>query len=178
MPEILSILQHTPWWVFALFALLIWLGSQALQPRTLPIWRILITPAIFMGWGIASLVVQSMSSPILLADWSLAAVVCAVIGWTTNRLDSTELDRARRLVSLRGSAFPLIRNLLIFSAKYALGVAVAILPASHAQLALWDIAVSGASAGYFFGWVARFASVYRHVGDPSLAAQSQPISRR
>jgi hypothetical protein len=118
MPSILDILHNTPWWVFALFALLMWLGFQALRPRKLPIWRLLITPAIFIGWGITSLALQSMSSPILIADWSVAAVIGAAIAWTTTRLHDVVIDRARQHVSLPGSALPLIRNLLIFSAKY------------------------------------------------------------
>jgi hypothetical protein len=174
MPSILNILQNTPWWVFALFALLTWLGFQALRPRTLPIWRLLITPAVFIGWGIISLALQSMSSPLLIADWSITALVGAVLAWTTSRLHDVGVDRTRHLVSLPGSAFPLIRNLLIFSAKYGLGVAVAIVPASHADLAVWDIAVSGASAGYFLGWLVRLASAYRRATGQNLAAHAQP----
>jgi hypothetical protein len=172
MPSILNILPNTPWWAFALFALLMWLGFQALRPRTLPMWRLLITPAIFIGWGVVSLALQSMSSPILIADWSIAAVVGAAIAWTTTRLNDVAIDRARQHVSLPGSALPLIRNLLIFSAKYGLGVAVAIAPASKSDLAIRDIAVSGASAGYFLGWLLRLASAYRQTPDRNLAAQS------
>jgi hypothetical protein len=171
MPSILDILPNTPWWVFALFALLMWLGFQALRPRALPIWRLLITPAIFIGWGVTSLALQSISSPILIADWSVAAVVGAAIAWTTTRLNDVAIDRARQHVSLPGSALPLIRNLLIFSARYGLGVAVAIAPASKSDLAVWDIAVSGASAGYFLGWLLQLASAYRRTTDRSLAAQ-------
>ena len=173
MPSILDVLPNTPWWVFALFALLMWLGFQALRPRTLPIWRLLITPAIFIGWGVVSLALQSMSSPILIADWSAAAVVGAVIASTTTRLHDVGIDRTRQLVSLPGSALPLMRNVLIFSAKYGLGVAVAIAPASKSDLAVWDIAVSGASAGYFLGWLLQFASAYRRTTDQNLAAQAQ-----
>ena len=114
-----------------------------------------------------------MSSPILIADWSAAAAVGAAIAWTTTRLHDVAIDRARQLVSLAGSALPLIRNLLIFSAKYGLGVAVAIAPASKSGLAVWDIAVSGASAGYFLGWLLRLASAYRRPTNQNLAAQAQ-----
>jgi hypothetical protein len=148
---VFNILQNTPWWVFALFVLLMWLGFQALKPRTLPIWRLLITPAVFIGWGITSLA----ASPLLILDWSVTALIGAAIAWTTS--GHIKIDRAR--VSLSGSAFPLIRNLLIFSAKYGLAVTAAI---SHSNVAVWDIAVSGASAGYFLGWLLRFASAYRH----------------
>jgi hypothetical protein len=156
-----------------LLVLLIWLGFQALKPRTLLIWRLLITPAVFIGWGVTSLALQSVSSPILIADWWVAAIVGAAIAWTTSRLHNVGIDRARHLVSLPGSTFPLIRNLLIFSAKYGLAVAVAIVPASHSDLAVWDIAVSGASAGYFLGWLMRFASTYRRTSDQNPAAQMQ-----
>src|ERR1700674_1459112 len=98
MPGIINILQNTPWWVFALFALLMWLGFQALRPRTLPMWRLLITPTIFIGWGVISLALQSMSSPILIADWSVAALIGAAIALTTSRLHDVGIDRARQRV--------------------------------------------------------------------------------
>jgi len=88
MSSILNVLQHTPWWVFAVFALLTWLGAQALRPRDVPVWRLLITPAIFILWGVASLVIQSTSAPILVADWSAAGP------WSVRRL------RGRRAVSI------------------------------------------------------------------------------
>jgi hypothetical protein len=129
MSSILNVLQHTPWWVFAVFALLTWLGAQALRPRDVPVWRLLITPVIFIGWGVTSLVIQSTSGPILVAHWSAAAVVGAAIAWTTSRFDSIKIDRVQRQVSRPGSASTLIRNLLIFSAKYGLAPA-AMMPAA------------------------------------------------
>jgi hypothetical protein len=171
MSSILNVLQHTPWWVFAVFALLTWLGAQALRPRDVPVWRLLITPAIFIGWGVTSLVIQSTSAPILVADWSAAAVVGAAIAWTTSRLDRIKIDRVQRQVSLPGSASTLIRNVLIFSAKYGLGAAAAMMPVWRSELALWDIAVSGASAGYFLGWLTRLALAYRQASEPNLAEQ-------
>jgi hypothetical protein len=129
MPSITNILLNTPLWVFGLLAALTWLGVQALQDRTLPIWRVLATPAIFIAWGIASLVERSLSSPILLADWLIAVAVAAGIAATMSRLDNIRIDRARQLVSLRGSPFPIIRNLLIFAVKYGLGVALVLAPA-------------------------------------------------
>jgi len=171
MTNISNILVHTPLWVFAVFAFLMWVGLQALSPRTLSIWRLLITPAIFITWGVESIVVRSLSSPILVVDWSATLAIGAAIAWTTSRLDNVGIDRQRGTVSFPASALPLIRNLLIFSAKYVLGVAAAMMPAWRPELALWDIAVSGASAGYFLGWLARFALAYRRASEPNLAEQ-------
>jgi hypothetical protein len=129
----------------------------------------------FIGWGVTSLVIQSTSAPILVAHWSAAAVVGAAIAWTTSRFDSIKIDRVQRQVSRPGSASTLIRNLLIFSAKYGLGAAAAMMPAWRSDLALWDIAVSGASAGYFLGWLARLAQAYRRAAEPNLTEQV-PVS--
>jgi hypothetical protein len=49
MEQILRIVEHTPLWVFALFAVLVAFGLQALRPRTLPIWRLLVIPAVFVA---------------------------------------------------------------------------------------------------------------------------------
>lgn len=144
MSIVLTIVRNTPWWVFVLFALLLALGVQALRGCVISVWRLLVTPVIFIGWGVISLALQLVFSPILIVDWVVAALIGAAIAWTMIRLDDVRIDRARQLVSLPGSALPLIRSLLIFSAKYGLAVAVAIAPASHANLAFWDIASSSA----------------------------------
>jgi hypothetical protein len=73
MNQILNILLNTPWWAFVLFVALMIFGVQALRPRTVPVWRLLITPAVFIGWGVISLVLQS--SPLLILNWLLPAAV-------------------------------------------------------------------------------------------------------
>jgi hypothetical protein len=157
----LAILQHTPSYVYAVLAVLLLLGVQAMRSRTVSIWRLLLTPALFIGWGLASLALQSAASPLPLLEWLAGAAVGGAIGWSTIRLDDMRIDRARLSVSLPGSALPLIRNLVIFAARYALGVSVALAPAWQAELAVWNIVISGLSAGYFLGWLVRFLSAYR-----------------
>jgi hypothetical protein len=168
MPNIVVILQNVPWWVYGVFALLVWLGVQALNPRTVPIWRLLITPAVFIGWGVISLALRSASSPLLIADWTGAAAVGVAIAWTTARLDDVQIDRARGVLRLPGSRLPLIRNLVIFFAKFGLALAMALAPAWREHLTIWDIAVSGASAGYFLGWLVRLALAYRQKPETIL----------
>jgi hypothetical protein len=55
--------------------------------------------------------------------------------------------------------------------KYGLGVAAALTPALRPELAFLDVAVSGASAGYFLAWMIRFASLYRRSVSPDLVAE-------
>jgi hypothetical protein len=52
MQVAVRILTHTPLWVFALLAYLIWQGWQARRPRTRAIWRMLIVPQVFFLMGL------------------------------------------------------------------------------------------------------------------------------
>jgi hypothetical protein len=115
----IAIFLHMPWWVFALFALLVALGVQALRPRVVPLWRLLVTPAIFIAWGLVSLVLQlTASAPLFLFDWLITAAVGALLSWITMQPAAMRIEAGG--VAVPGSALPLVRNLLIFSAKYAL----------------------------------------------------------
>jgi hypothetical protein len=170
----LAILQGAPWWVFPLLALLIWLGALALRPRTVALPRVFIAPAVFIGWGLVSLVTRSSASPLIPLDWLATAACGAVLAFATTRFDGLRADRDHRLVHLPASWLPLARNVLIFGAKFLLGAAMAMRPESRDQLLLWDIAVSGASAGYFLGWALRFALSYRQASAVDLLAASRP----
>jgi hypothetical protein len=59
MPNIAAIVEHTPLWVFALLALLVFFGVQALRPRKPRMLRLLIVPAVFITWGVTSLLARS-----------------------------------------------------------------------------------------------------------------------
>lgn len=150
----LMIVTHTPVWVFAGLAYLVWMGILGLGTRTLPLARVWLTPAIFILWSLSSLLgAHALGS--LGAAWIAGALVAAAPGALTSpRHIAFEPGSGR--VRFCGSPFPLIRNLVIFAARYALGVMTAPAAADHSALALWSAAVSGLSAGYFIGWSAMF----------------------
>ncbi|HTY68696.1 MAG TPA: DUF6622 family protein [Alphaproteobacteria bacterium] len=164
----LAIIQHTPLWVAALLALLVVLGVQALRPREVPVWRLLLVPLAFTAWGVLSLMQKAGASPLLVADWLVTAAIGAAIGWWTTNPQAFHIDHAGNRVRVPGSAVPLVRNLSIFLAKYVLAATMAVAPALQGALSPWDIAVSGLSAGYFIGWMVRFALRYRAGRQPQL----------
>jgi hypothetical protein len=168
MPTLIAVLQHTPWWVFALFALLVRFGVQALTPRRVAVPRLLIVPFVFFAWGLWSLAMRSVAQPLLAADWAAFGIAGLAIGWWTSRLDDVRIDRVTGTVALPGSAVPLVRNLTIFATKYALAVAMTLAPSWRAQIVSWDVAVSGLSAGYFAAWMLRFAQSYRDAGAAAV----------
>jgi hypothetical protein len=176
MQEIFVILKNTPPWVFALFAVLLIFGAQALKDRTVPMWRLVIIPIVFIGWGLISIAMK-IAAPGLIADWFAAAAIGGALGWGTTRVDQVRFKRTPGLVDVPGSALPLVRNLLIFGSKYGLGVAAAILPSQQQNIQFCDIAVSGVSAGYFLGWFARFALAYWRSAAENSAAETQQQTR-
>lgn len=161
MPSVFNILLNTPWWAFAVFAILIVVGLMSRKDRTVAIWRLMIAPAVFIGWAAAKLAFQPVATPAMLAEWSLAALIGIALGFLTSGMQGVTIDRATNRVSLPGSNAPMIRYLLTFAVLYGLGVATALVPAMRTELTFWNMAVSALSAGYFLGWVMKLMTVYR-----------------
>lgn len=156
----IGILSHTPLWVGALLALLVWLGSLGLKRRRMALRRVAIVPVVFILWGLAGLAGRPFDAAAIATLWLGGLIAGVALGFVTGpRLAG--VDRMRREVELPASRWPLARNLIIFFAHYALIVTAAI-PTTHKALLLQaDIAVSSASAGYFIGWAAALLRQYR-----------------
>jgi hypothetical protein len=170
MPALLAIVSHTPSWVFIVFTLLVLLGLQALKPRSIAMARVFATPAVFIAWGLVSLILAAQRAPLAPVAWALTAIAGGSLALLTLRLEGVRVAGPGR-VHLPGSVLPLLRNVLIFGAKYVIAVLLALHPAARGQLLIWDMAVSGASAGYFIGWTLRFLIAYRRA-----AAMPLPVS--
>jgi hypothetical protein len=170
--SVLATLHGTPWWVWALLALLILLGLQAARPRRTKLRRALVTPLVFVGWGVSFLALHA--APAALAAWLGAAALGGALAWTTTRLDHVRFDPARDLVELPGSWLPLARNLAIFAVRYGLAVAAVWLPASRSELLLCELAVSGLMAGYFLAWASVLIRRYRCTPGAPVGALMVP----
>jgi hypothetical protein len=156
----IRILGGTPWWVWALLLILVWLGLQAARPRVVRLQRIFVIPAIFIFWGLVSLTMRPMFSETIALDWAAAALGGAALGMLTTRVEGLQVDRRLGLVELPGSWRPLARFLAIFLIKYVLAVAIALRPDLRGELTLCDVAVSGALTGYFGAWAFVFLRSY------------------
>lgn len=130
-PSLLAIVTHTPIWVWAVFALVAFMGYQRTRDRTVQLWRMFILPVL--------MVVTSVSSIIGGGFGVLPAIVVGfVIGGTTGWL--LERDGAtRRLpdgkVWLRGEWLPMVQVLAIFLFRYSTTVIGIVNPALGADLA-------------------------------------------
>lgn len=159
MPNILQIVQNTPLWVFVLLAALIVTGLQALGERSVPVWRILLVPAAFIAWGGAALVSSSADLQVT-TWWGASAAFAALLGWATANTEGMRADARTGSITIPGSAAPLIRNLTMFTAKYCLTVALVASAFDRTSLIEANAVISGISAGFFAGWLLRFARWY------------------
>jgi hypothetical protein len=156
----LRILVNTPLWVWPLLAYLIWQGAQALRPRTQPIWRVLIVPLVFLLMGLSRLVTARDNALEPLLAWLIAALLFGWLG-VSRRPQLLAVDRKSKTVTRPGSAIPLVRNITVFLLQYGVAVATAMKLEPHAAVAIVGHAVSGASAGFFSGWVVALLRRYR-----------------
>ncbi|SNS30342.1 hypothetical protein SAMN05216374_0731 [Tardiphaga sp. OK246] len=153
------ILTNTPIWVFALLALLIWLGSLSLRPRKTPLRRLLIVPMVFLLMGLSRLIFAGGQLH-LIGAWLAAAIVMAAVALWIGPGETT-VDRQDGTILRPGSWLPLIRNLSVFLLQYAVAVATAMKLGSGAAVPLIGQLVSGACAGYFLGWTVGLIRRYR-----------------
>jgi hypothetical protein len=153
-----------------LLAYLVWMGATRLKPGVRALSRIWITPAIFIVWGLVGLFQRPGEFSEVLTRWVVGLVLGGALG-IAFRI-RMQADRPRRLVLLPGSVLPLLRILIIFGAHYVLRVAAAVHPDMSATYLNWDIYVSGASAGYFAGWVVRFMMSYAKAPQVDLKPAS------
>jgi hypothetical protein len=104
---------------------------------------------VFIVWGVSrsGLGQQDNLSP--LVAWIVAALALLPVGILTPR--PFEVDHATGLIIRPGSAYPLIRNILVFAIQYAITVMTAIHADDRGIAVIVGRALSGAMAGYFIG---------------------------
>ncbi|MBR0949586.1 DUF6622 family protein [Bradyrhizobium canariense] len=154
-----QILIHTPPWVFALFAYLVWQGIKAMQPHAMPIWRALIVPVVFIVWGMSRIGFGHQDSAWPLVAWTAAALVLLPLGVLTPR--PFDVDHTTGQIIRPGGGFALIRNLVVFFLQYAVAVISAIDASDRVLAIIVGRAISGATAGYFIGSAIALLVAYR-----------------
>ena len=154
-----QILIHTPLWVWALLACLVWQGIQAMKPRKAPIWRALILPVVFVVWGVSRISFGHQDGQWPLVAWMLAALVLLPVGALTPR--RFDVDHNTGEILRPGSVFGLVRNLVVFALQYTVSVISAIDAGDGASAVIAGRAISGATAAYFLGSMIALLLAYR-----------------
>jgi len=154
----LTIVIHTPIWVWGLYAVLLFLGYQRTRDSTVPLYRVLILPLVVAGLAIATCITGGMAgSPAMLTGLAVGSAA----GWLFEHEGAT-----RRLASgqvwLRRDwwSFAQLVTVLIF--RYATSAAGAMDPALNADPVwhLTTLAISAALSGLLLGRAAARLRAY------------------
>ncbi|MFT3717388.1 MAG: hypothetical protein QM782_01535 [Pseudorhodoferax sp.] len=173
---LLQILTHTPAWVFAVFALLAWLGGRQLRPGSTPLARAAALPlamAVLAAYGVATAFGRSGAGLPALAGWAAAAALALAAAGRMPLHPAVRYDAGTRRFHQPGSAVPLALMMGVFATKYAIGVTLALHPgvAHQAGFAVGIGTLYGLFSGVFAGRALRLVrlAMRRHAPPPAAA---------
>lgn len=165
-----QIVSHTPTYVWALLAFLLYRGCLASKDRETSLQKVAVIPLVMLGLTITSI---SSGGPLgegVWAVWAVGAIASAALIWT---LSSGEIvvNRAAGTLHQRGSWMPMGLMIAIFFTKYA----VAVVSAMHPELphslpfAMAITLLYGVFNGLFLGRLARYAAAWSRQAAPVAA---------
>jgi uncharacterized membrane protein len=145
-----AIVSHTPLWVWALLAYLLYRGWIALGDRAAPLWKVILLPVVMLGLSLQGLLQQFWRHASVLEFAALALLLAAACSWRTTARQ-VQVQPGSSLLLVRGSWRPLAMTLAIFSLKYAVGVTQALHPAWLRGIAI------ALALGLLYGMFAGFS---------------------
>ena len=164
----MDILQHTPSWVFFLFAALVALGFWQSRPRVSPRRTVAVFPLAMVVWSFTGVLSAFGASAKGIAGWMLGLGLAVLLNqWIASARDVRYAPQTRSF-HIPGSWLPLALMMAIFCVKFAVGVTAArepVLVGSASFIALVST-LYGFLSGLFF---ARLLQVLR-AASPRLAA--------
>lgn len=160
-----TILSHTPVYVWAILAFLVFRGVLALRERDITVTRLTIIPVLMLVLALQSIASRFGLGSLAMLAWLVAATAVALQRRT---FGASRLVAGPRPGSLRmgGSWTPLLMMLTIFAIKYAMAVAQAVQPqlAQDGMFAWSACGLLGLCNGYFLGQLARDLAAARRLG--------------
>lgn len=151
---ILQIITHTPAWVWGILIYLLYVGVQALKPRLVSIYRLILLPLalIFLKYKI-------FVSP---DAWVYLLGITAGIfaGYAQVRNSPIKILKDIKSIQIPGSSSLIVILLGIFVMRYFFGYLQASKPEAYVEYFYWELALSGILSGYFTGQRANY--LYRY----------------
>jgi hypothetical protein len=149
----LDILAGTPFWVYPLFLVVLWMGYTASRRRARSRLALIRLPSIFVVWSILNIWLNARHLGPSVASWAGGVVVGASIGVALFRSARLARHADPDLVVVPGTWLTLGLVVAIFAMNYVFGYLRATSPgllASNAA-ALLVTGLSGVSGGIFIG---------------------------
>lgn len=163
-----QIISHTPTYVWALLAFLIYRGVLASRDREVALSKLVIIPVVMLGLSLSSLSAQGALGASVWTVWAcgMLAGMALVLRYSS---DAVMVNRRAGTVLQRGSWTPLVLMLAIFVTRYAVAVATGLQPALMHSLpfAVGVTLLFGIFNGVFLGRLARQALAW--VRSPAVS---------
>lgn len=159
-----QILIHTPTYVWAILAVLVYRGVIASADREMAFSRMFIIPAIMLLLTLQDLSAKFGLGGLTVAAWTAGALAGAALAWLARGARVAPGATPGRVL-VRGSWIPLALMMAIFLIKYATAVLLAMnSQARHDSLLVALVcALFGLLNGIFFGRLARDTQVLLRV---------------
>lgn len=156
-----QILSHTPIYVWALLAFLVYRGFLASQDCYLSLTKMAVIPVVMLVLALTSINTRSVLGEAAWAAWGAGAALAVVLILTRSKSDIV-IDRANGAIFQRGSWAPLALMLAIFLTKYMVGVLSVMQPqlVNGLPFALGVSTLYGLFNGIFIGRLARNAAAW------------------
>lgn len=169
-----QIIIHTPLWVWAMLAFLVYRGWSAAADREVAIGKVALIPLLMLalsGHGVYQL---AHASPWVLGIALAAVLASGLISWIVAGRAGTVAYPERGTLFLRGSWFPLLMMLSVFVVKYAMGVMLAMhvdLVQGAGFIAVVSL-VYGLFIGVSMGRMLRILHLYRNAQPSAMQLSS------
>ena len=155
-PDMMQMLTHTPLFVWAILAFLIFRGVVAMRDRAMELRKLFIIPAVMLAMTLQDLLLRWSFGALPLLAWAGGALCVTLLMLALSR-PRVIAGMAPGTLLLRGSRAPLAMMLVVFVAKYAAIVSSVMHPQLRhdALFAVGFSAMCGVFNGYFVGSLVR-----------------------
>ena len=168
-----QIVLHTPLYVWAILAFLVFRGIVASRDRDVTVTKLMIIPVVMLVLSLQDIAAKfgDHALAMALAAWVAGTLPVALQRWKFGHSQISK-GAAPGSVRIRGSWAPLVAMMAVFMTKYLASVALAIQPgmAGNTVFVVTVGALFGACNGYFLGQLAREVSLARRLRDAAKPA--------
>lgn len=162
-------LTHTPWYVYLIFAYILFVGIKGLKGRTVHINKLLILPIVFVWMSVDEMTNSISFSTVNAGVWLVGILIGAyLLGWLPYQRLRISADPKTKLLTIPGSWFTLVLLLVTFAVKYAIAVVLA----THQEISAHSVYVLMIVSGVFTGaFVGRLIYGLRALSSANNAAK-------
>ena len=167
-----QIISHTPTYVWAILAFLVYRGVLACTDREVGLRNLFIIPLVMLYLSLQDLTARFGLGGMTGGWWLLGAAGGATLAWTLIDGARIQVNRSAGTLVQRGSVVPLALMLSIFLTKYTVAVLFVIQPAlRHNTLGTAVVCVLfGLFNGVFLGRLARYLAAWQRQAPLPIAA--------